>query len=651
MALRVLLGVLLASLLLPLWSGPPGPAHATALTVTSTLDEPDATPGDGVCTSSPSGVCTLRAAVMEANRLGGPQEIILPAGTYWLTRVGTDTDDNAAEGDLDIQVPLTIAGTGQDRTIIDAGREGRALEVRAGPTVLRDLTIRNAKSVNTDGGALTAFAALELLRVTVTASSSTGAGGGIYAGGPLTLVDSTISNNASTAGNGGGGIFISSGGTASLTNTLVAGNSVASFGGGIRTLGTLVMRDSRLQGNAGGPGGGLLTSGTTTIARTAVGGNFSTGEGGGIAVSGGTFSLSESTVSDNRAGGGSSGGGIAVASGAGGAGGTARLTNVTVTGNQAARGGGLSVVGGSSLSAVLTNVTITRNWAEQGSGVYTLPSGSGAPAIEFSGSLLADNNGGENCLAVGPLTSRGHNLDDGRTCGFTPATDGGTDLVGTNPSLAPLANNGGPTLTHALLVGSPAIDAGGIAGCPAADQRGQARPVDGDADGSAACDIGAFEFVPVLAPTSTPTQAPTATPTATPTLTPSSTPTQAATATVTSTPTATSGAPCSPRPRIAISVVRLAYGRLGVVIRAVENGPMLPNRLRSIDFRVPENAIIYIGSDPARDGAFTLDLPFRPRQAEFVVAQRVPGPMKAEFTVVDDCGPWPTFVGAGIDAF
>jgi hypothetical protein len=66
---------------------------------------------------------------------------------------------------------------------------------------------------------------------------------------------------------------------------------------------------------------------------------------------------------------------------------------------------------------------------------------------------------------------------------------------GTDRRLGPLHDNGGPTFTHALLFGSPAIDAGDNSACPATDQRGFVRPMDGDDDGTATCDIGAFEHL------------------------------------------------------------------------------------------------------------------------------------------------------------
>jgi hypothetical protein len=123
--------------------------------------------------------------------------------------------------------------------------------------------------------------------------------------------------------------------------------------------------------------------------------------------------------------------------------------------------------------------------------------------IEIGNSVVAGNLDGDcDAYPEGGIRSLGHNLMGNTTgCNFIPA-DG--DLVGSednpiDPKLGPLQDNGGPTFTHALLEGSPAIDAGANATCAAElvnslDQRGALRPVDGDGDGSAVCDSGAYEL-------------------------------------------------------------------------------------------------------------------------------------------------------------
>src|SRR5207249_1910027 len=108
-------------------------------------------------------------------------------------------------------------------------------------------------------------------------------------------------------------------------------------------------------------------------------------------------------------------------------------------------------------------------------------------SVRLKNTIVANNTGG-NCSD--PVVSLGNNLDSGNTCALT----GPGDLINVNPMLGPLQNNGGPTDTHALAAGSPAVDAAANAGCPATDQRGAARPFDGNGDGTPTCDIGAFEL-------------------------------------------------------------------------------------------------------------------------------------------------------------
>jgi len=139
---------------------------------------------------------------------------------------------------------------------------------------------------------------------------------------------------------------------------------------------------------------------------------------------------------------------------------------------------------------------VTNNVAERddpsGGGIVN----NGGTAI-LRNTIVAKNNAPAAPDVSGTFSSQGTNLigiTDG-SVGF-----GGTDLTGDSfnpldPLLGPLANNGGLTLTHALLSGSPAIDAGTTPPCPSKDQRGAARPQDGDGNGTQICDIGSFEVV------------------------------------------------------------------------------------------------------------------------------------------------------------
>ena len=124
--------------------GPTPIARAATFVVNSTADVPDFLPGNGVCDStSGAGTCTLRAAINEANALGGSHTIQVPAGTITLTTTGASEDGGLA-GDLDILADITINGDGAATTIIDGNLQDRVFDVRTnGSATIRDLTVRN----------------------------------------------------------------------------------------------------------------------------------------------------------------------------------------------------------------------------------------------------------------------------------------------------------------------------------------------------------------------------------------------------------------------------------------------------------------------------------------------------------------------------
>lgn len=239
-------------------------------------------------------------------------------------------------------------------------------------------------------------------------------------------------------------------------------------------LSDLTVRGGSIDGN----GGGIQNEGDLTVTRVTVGENFAVGDGGGIYNSG-MLAVGESTIVGNAVF--NSGGGIGSAGGL-------TIVNSTLSRNRiiyefgANRGGGLR-----SLSGVtdLINVTINGNQAAAGGGIVN-----DSASVQIKNVIVANSPANANCDGV--IISAGHNLDSGDTCRLT----GPGDLSNQDPQLGPLANNGGPTNTHALLRGSPAIDAGDNSDCPSTDQRGVSRPQDGDGDGTAVCDIGAYELVP-----------------------------------------------------------------------------------------------------------------------------------------------------------
>jgi len=435
------------------------PAEGASFTVDATHDAVDAAPGDGVCADA-GGACTLRAAVMETNALAGADEISLPAGTYVLSIAGAD-EDAAATGDLDVTDDLTITGEGRDVTIIDGAQLDRVLHLsptsfQGVNTTISGVTIRNGRA---------------------SGAELAGNGGGIHAangGGTLNVSESAIVDNA--AAESGGGIDNYGSTFMTLTNSLVSGNTAREAGG---ILGFARIYDSTITNNSAEFAGGGILAVNIEITRSTIAGNNAR-QGGGIWISAFRGRFDEVLIAGNTAT--NAGGGIHNHIGSE----AVTLRNVTITGNSAPLGGGISnsrsYNAGSPAQLSITNATISFNSAPIGAGIFN------DDEVRLDNTILALNAGGPNCS--GPIVSGGHNMSNDNSC---PPLNGPGDFPNTNPRLGPLAANGGPTHTHALLAGSPAIDAADNADCPATDQRGVPRPFDGNNDGSPTCDIGAFE--------------------------------------------------------------------------------------------------------------------------------------------------------------
>ncbi|HVQ40051.1 MAG TPA: choice-of-anchor Q domain-containing protein, partial [Pyrinomonadaceae bacterium] len=470
----LLVAVLLASGAVFDWLLPLTPTvHAATFTVTNDHDD---------------GAGSLRAAIANANATAGTDTIL-----FDITGAGPHTIQLAsALPALSDSVDITNT-SGESVTVRrDTGGNYRVFTINSGQTVnINGLTISNGFTTN--GGGIYNSGTLNVTNSAVSNSFSV-SGGGIYNnGGTVTLTNSAVSNNNGSSG--GGGIF--NNGTLNVTDSTVSGNSANGSSGGIYNLsGTVTLTNSAFSNNSGGSGGGIYNNdGTVTLTNCTVSGNSATFGGGGGGISNiGTLNLTNSTVSGNSA---AAGGGIFNI-------GTLNLTNSTVSGNSAVQdGGGIYTDGG---NATLTGVTITNNRADSdnngggtGGGIYIQ---SGTPLLRSTivagnfkgpGSTADDINVNGGSSANG--TSSYNLIGTGGAGGLTHGTN--NNQVGVaDPRLGPLANNGGPTQTHHLLAGSPAIDKGDDFSASAmTDQRGLLRPFDDPAilnsgDGT---DIGAYE--------------------------------------------------------------------------------------------------------------------------------------------------------------
>lgn len=425
-------------------------------------------------------LCTLREAILAANADADFNDC---TGTYY----GADTITFSVTGTLRLgsELPL-IAGGGGSLTISGPGSDQLTISGDSDGDGTGDLRVLAVNQMNN----------FRLEKVTIADGVSAGNGGGLLVENSNTITINQCRFSANRAGRGGAVAATTN--NLILSNCLFENNQASGEGGGVYAAGNSnELVDNLFSANQADRGGGLYQQGANLFVSQNTFAENRAVDGGGIYAPGGNLNMQRSNFSQNAASG--RAGGIYAA-------GNTNIHGSTFAGNQAESGGALQtshnfhifnstlynnqavLQGGGILSSGATTVvnsTFFGNGAADGGG---LKNGDATKIPGIQNTILAASSNGGNCSGLSASSNLGNNLDSGDTCGW--GSDKGS-LSHTDPALAPLADNGGPTKTMALLPGSTAIN--GVVynapnGCPATDQRGVARPQDGP------CDIGAFEF-------------------------------------------------------------------------------------------------------------------------------------------------------------
>ncbi len=486
-----------------------------------------------------SGAGSLRQALLDANTAPGQDVITFATGVSGT--ISLLSDFPALTEVIDLEGPgssvITIDGGWTQAGGPTAGHEIFNLsDDGSGTWTLSGITVTGGNNV--EGGAILSCndSPLNLLDVALTGNyASADEGGGLYlcGTGDVVITESSITGNTAAGGGGGLGADTESYSTLTIINSDISNNTAGGDGGGLyldTDGGNITIVGSTITNNTAEDGGAIMvndlfTVGSLTITDTVISGNHADINGGALysGTGDGSIFITDSTISNNTADG--AGGGLYISSTGLG---EIVIANSTISGNESTTGAGaMQLLSGSKMTLLQSTVTNNTGGGATSVGGISIE----ADDLTLIGSIVAGNSGFDigDGGAVAPLSvtsqrtkDKGTNTPRNRpalTPSVSPAlvlasaaaeysvigevdpavtivNGGGNKLGVADPKLGPLADNGGPTMTHALLAGSPAIDAGPnpvptFTGNQF-DQRGTgfARIVGG------LVDIGAFEVQP-----------------------------------------------------------------------------------------------------------------------------------------------------------
>ncbi len=468
---------------------PARPARAAAFVVNTLNDV-----FDGDCNAAH---CSLREALSAAN--AAPTDDLI---TFSVS--GTIAPIGALPAILNASSAGSLNIDGGENITISGENSGRVFWVNSGGNLtLRNLTIANGVTGG-DGGGVANFGALTVNTVTFLNNRAAG-GGGVanFNGATLNVVNSIFSRNAAV--NGGGGLANYAGGSATVEGSAFLENGADNDGGGLWNAGSLTVNTSLISANTANNGAGIANFGALSVRDTPIARNLTSivGKGGAI-YNEGAATLTGTILDANQA---RSGGGVYAFGG-----GSMLIMKSAFTANRADMNGG-AVYNTDSSDVMIGNSTFADNEAGFAGGgvvnnatltvVNSTLAGNSAPnggGLNVSGdatlqnTLIANSPSGGDCL--GTLSGASYNnliSDIGAACSLTNGVNG--NLIGLAPNLGALT---GAPAYFPLNAGSPAIDRGDNIACALApvnheSQNGVTRPIDGDGDASAVCDIGAYE--------------------------------------------------------------------------------------------------------------------------------------------------------------